>query len=222
MSNGAVRAGRILGDLSRCPPPLPRAGLLSESVGCFQPNSGGCTVGIGLVLISYKSSGNQAREKKKGVICAVVAERWKIPLYDTSESLHVGQGGDGRPGWTPHVSSPRPTEQRASRELFSGPNSPIKDTSLGDFPFLQGQVTLLQDFSFSAAFAMGLLVSLLYRRCSRCAVFFLNHKSLCCLHGLIEALYVCVRLVDGRRAFAGGELEQWETGGFAVSPVWGN
>lgn len=72
--------------------------------------------------------------------------------------------------------------------------------------------------SFSAAFAMGLLLAFLYRRCSRCAVFYKNHKALRYLHGLIEALYVRMKLVESSRGFAGSELENGRDGALQSHP----
>lgn len=43
-------------------------------------------------------------------------------LSRTHQSVRVGQGGDGHPGWRPHVPSPWSTEPSASRAPFSGPD----------------------------------------------------------------------------------------------------
>lgn len=86
-------------------------------------------------------------KKGEGVVCAVVAERWKI-LF-TAPHLHVGHGGDGRRGWAT-CNLPRAT---CSWCTFSGLASPLKEKAQGDFSFLKGQVTLLQDFQHFCYFS---------------------------------------------------------------------
>jgi len=186
-SNSAVRAGHGPGGSSRSPSPAAgRAAVGKRGVASSQIR-GGREVEIRLVLIFCKSSGNHAREKGKGVTCVVVAEKWKIPLYDASESLDVGQGGDGHPGWTPRIPSPQP---RASCAPCSGPSSPITEKSPGDdSSLLQGQVTLLQDSHFCCCFCHGAFaLSLVPKALTIALRCFLNPESPCCLRGLIEAL----------------------------------
>lgn len=142
-------------------------------------------------------------------------------LSRTHQSVRVGQGG-GRPprlDTTCPISMVHRAKCLSCTLLWSGSHV----TSLADFSV--SCKAFCGTSSFSAAFAVVLLLSLSYQRhsglCCTAVYFFLNPQSLCCLHGLIEALYIRVRLVDNNCGFAGGELGKWERC-VASQGVWGS